>query len=63
MPFRSKTPQMPDNRQYALKRTESVKRKMLNDKSFHAEYAGFMSKLISAGYARRAAPIDDGGSC
>ena len=43
---------MPDNRGYALQRMKSVKRKMLREKGFAEEYAAFMSKLFTAGYAQ-----------
>ena len=63
LPFRHEKPVMPDNRQYAVKRTESIKRRMLSEEFFCSEYTEFMTKLIASGHARKAAPVDDGESC
>ena len=62
MPFRDEHPSMPNNRGYAIKRAESVKRKLLTDDSHRAEYVQFMSKVIDSGYARIAQPLKPGES-
>ena len=44
---------MPNNRSMAIQRMESLKRKLLRNPSFHAEYLKFMNDLISKDYASR----------
>ena len=43
---------LPNNRDMASKRMESLKRKLLKNPSFHADYEKFMSDLLSKDYAR-----------
>ena len=62
MPFREEHPSMPNNRSYAIKRAESVKRKLLSDDSHRKEYVQFMAKVIDSGYARIAQPLKPGES-
>ena len=61
LPFRKDEPQMPCNRNQAVKRINSVKKRMLKDPSFHAEYTNFMMKFIDSGFARVAEPSNEPG--
>ena len=44
---------MPNNRSMAIQRMESLKRKLLRNPSFHADYLKFMNDLLSKDYASR----------
>ena len=46
-------PWMPDNKQMAEARLQSLKRKLKRDDEFHRKYRAFMNNLISRGYARK----------
>ena len=51
LPFKCKDPQMPNSRQQALVRLNSIKRKMINDSDFKRDYLSFMQNIIDKGYA------------
>ena len=58
LPFREKLPQLVYNREYVVKKANSIKQRMLKDKSFHDEYVEFVMKLIRLGYARKVKSCD-----
>ena len=58
LPFRG-NPELPCNREYALKRTEGIRRKMLKDEAFKDEYVGFVQNLLERGYARKVEPCSN----
>ena len=51
LPFRDENPVLPCNRDYAIKRAHSIRRKMLNDESFHHAYINFVMNLVKSGHA------------
>ena len=53
MLWKSDNPWMPDNKQMAEARLQSLKRKLKRDEGFHRKYREFMNNLISRGYARK----------
>ena len=53
MLWKSATPWLPNNRQMAESRLQSLKRKLLRDKTFHRKHREFMENLIEKGYARK----------
>ena len=54
LPLRNPIPTLPDNRSMAMKRLQSVKKRMLRDHEYKENYIQFMSNLISRGHARKA---------
>ena len=52
LPFRKKDVTLPNNKWVAVKRAESLKRKLMKDSSWHADYTEFMNKMIMKNYAR-----------
>ena len=59
LPFKNKNIKMPNNRQQAFKRLESVGKKMLKDSSYKEDYIAFMQNIMDKGYAvkSKASPI------
>ena len=53
MLWKSEDPWLPDNRQMAEARLQSLKRKLERDENFHRKYRDFMDNLVSKGYARK----------
>ena len=53
MLWKSDTPWLPNNKQTAEARLQSLKRKLKLDKNFHRKYREFMENLIQKGYARK----------
>ena len=53
MLWKSVTPWLPNNRQMAEARLQSLKRKLQRDETFHRKYREFMENLIERGYARK----------
>ena len=53
MLWKSEDPWLPDNRQIAEARLQSLKRKLERDENFHRKYRDFMDNLFSKGYARK----------
>ena len=51
LPFRQKKVQMPNNRQIALQRLQSLKRKFKKNESFYKEYKDFVNDVLAEGYA------------
>lgn len=51
LPFRQKKIQMPNNRQIALQRLQSLQRKFKRSESFYKEYTDFVNNVIEEGYA------------
>ena len=58
LPLRDENTQFPANRWMAMKRAESLKRKLRKNSDFHADYTNFMNNLLQKGYAELA-PIND----
>ena len=52
LPFRSNNVKMPYNKQMAVQRLNSLKRKFSNHTKFCTDYTAFMSMLINKGYAQ-----------
>ena len=44
---------MPENRDQALQRARSLKRKMMKEEGFRKEYSTFVEKLLASGYAEK----------
>ena len=53
IPFKSKNPNLPDNRVTAEKRLRSVTRRFLRDPELHVKYKGGIQELLDKGYAER----------
>ena len=53
MLWKSDTPWLPNNKQTAEARLQSLKRKFKRDENFHRKYREFMENLIEKGYARK----------
>jgi len=53
MLWKSEDPWLPDNKQMAEARLQSLKRKLERDENFHRKYRDFMDNLVSKGYARK----------
>ena len=53
MLWNSDTPWLPNNKQTAEARLQSLKRKLKRDENFHRKYREFMENLIQKGYARK----------
>ena len=53
MLWKSVTPWLPNNKQMAEARLQSLKRKLQRDETFHRKYREFMENLIDRGYARK----------
>ena len=53
MLWKSDTPWLPNNRQTAEARLQSLKRKLKRDENIHRKYREFMENLIQKGYARK----------
>ena len=51
IPFREEQPHLPDNRQMAERRLESLARKLRRDPALHAQYTAGMTDLEGKGYA------------
>lgn len=51
VPLRNKDVKMPNNYSVVVQRAENLKKKLVKNKDFHAEYQRFMSDLISKEYA------------
>jgi hypothetical protein len=51
LPFRNNDVHLPCNKEQALHRLGSVRRKMIRNPSFKTEYCDFMQKLLDKGYA------------
>ncbi|XP_071959793.1 uncharacterized protein [Antedon mediterranea] len=63
LPFRRNEVVMPDNRLQAVKRLESLCRRLKADKPYAMEYINYMDELLTKGYAERVPPdeiIQDG---
>lgn len=58
LPLKKEDMKMPNNRNVAVQRTFSFKRRFTKDRLFHAHYTDFMSDIISKGYAER---VPEGG--
>jgi len=53
MLWKREDPWLPDNRQMAEARLQSLKRKLKRDENFHWKYRDFMDNLVSKGNARK----------
>ena len=53
IPFKSKNPNLPDNRVIAEKRLQSLTRRFLRDPELHSKYKGGIQELFDKGYAER----------
>ena len=54
LPFKDVNFNLPNNRNQAERRCESVKRKMLKNNQFHQDYNELLEKMLVKGYAERA---------
>ena len=59
IPFKDRTASLPNNRNVAETRLESLKRRLLRDDSLHERYSQGIADLLAKGYAE---PVDDGGT-
>ncbi|XP_077982843.1 uncharacterized protein LOC144437710 [Glandiceps talaboti] len=53
LPFRDESVLLPDNRDLALNRLHSLRRRMVKDYKFFTDYRDFMNKLLVSGYATK----------
>ena len=53
MLWKSDTPWLPNNKQTAEARLQSLKRKLKRDENVHRKYREFMDNLIQKGYAKK----------
>lgn len=53
IPFKSKLPNLPDNRGVAEKRLKSLTNRFLRDPELHAKYKGGIQELLDKGYAEK----------
>nr|XP_021322660.1 uncharacterized protein LOC108179640 [Danio rerio] len=53
LPFKTENPSLPDNKQSAIHRLISLKRRLRRDKQYYEDYVHFMSDIISRGDAER----------
>ena len=53
IPFKSKLPNLPDNRSVAEKRLQSLARRFRKDPELHAKYKGGIQELLDKGYAEK----------
>ena len=53
LPFRDQELVTPNNKQQAVKRLMSLKRRFIRDKKFFLDYKKYMNDLLEKGYARR----------
>ena len=51
LPFPDEEPNLPNNRQIAEKRLQSLKNKMARNANYNTEYMAFMEDIIRKGYA------------
>ena len=58
LPFRDDRVQLPDNSGPVLQRLHSLKKKMIGNPQFYSDYKGFISGVISNGYAIRVPEAD-----
>ena len=56
LPLRNKKPNLPNNRVMAVKRTYSIKRRMLRDEEYRSNYVKFISTLLKHGHAQKVDP-------
>jgi hypothetical protein len=61
LPLKNPECQMPNNKAMALKRLSGLKKKLLKDSVYHAEYTAFMEKIIANGQAERSPPVEEEG--
>ena len=60
LPFKDKNVKLPDNRQQAIQRCLSLKKRLKKDSQFHQDYALFMDNLFEKGYAQEVSNTDQG---
>ena len=53
LPFRSSTVVMPNNRNQAASRANSIKKRIQRDKKFADDYINFMNDILEKGYAKK----------
>ena len=58
LPLRKADTKMPNNRNVAVQRALSLKRRLTKDSLFHTQYTDFMSDMMAKGYAERV-PLED----
>jgi hypothetical protein len=58
LPFKQEEVKLPNNRKMAVKRLTRLKRKMMSDARYKADYVAFMNNMIDKGYAERV-PTDE----
>ena len=59
LPFRKAEPHLPESRQQARSRLNSIKRRLRSDNKFREDYTAFMEEIIGKGYANECS--DDSG--
>ena len=52
LPFRNAEPHLPESRQQARARLNSIKRRLRSDNKFRDDYSSFMDEILRKGYAR-----------
>ena len=62
LPFRDENISLPNNREVAIKRLRSLKRRLMKENDFYNDYKTFMDNLLSKGYAEKVkvTPIEEG---
>ena len=58
LPFRNPGVTFPNNRAQAVSRAGTLKKKMLKDKGFQAEYNTFVQNMLNMGFAKKVPDIE-----
>ncbi|XP_020556659.2 uncharacterized protein LOC110014220 [Oryzias latipes] len=53
LPFKQDRPNLPNNMQYVAQRLMSLKRRLLRDETYYADYVSFMDDIVAKGDAER----------
>ena len=53
LPLRNAEPLLPESRQQARSRLNSIKRRLRSDNKFREDYTAFMEEIIRKGYAKK----------
>ena len=60
LPLKDPDKWIPNNRIQAIKRAQSLKRKLQKDQKMHEDYCTFMNKLLDKAYAKKVSQSNDG---
>ena len=60
LPLKDPDKKIPNNRLQAVKRAQSLKRKLEKDKRMHEDYCVFIKNLFDKSYTRKVSQVNDG---